>query len=280
MSQEKKPYIIVLGNEKGGTGKSTLSMHLITYLVRQGYNVGTIDVDAHQGTLTRYLENRAQTAEQQKIRLPMPEHHPLLRSQESVREDAERDEEARLMACLGALAGKDFIVIDTPGSDSFLSRLAHAQADTLVTPLNDSFVDLDVLARLCSQTGAILRPSTYSEMVWEQKKRQAMQGRNGFDWVVVRNRLSSLNARNKEEMLEALEKLAARVRFRTAPGFGERVIFRELFLSGMTLLDLQDAGVPLSLSHVAARQELINLLKVLNLPSINAHLDNGHKTAA
>lgn len=280
MSQEKKPYIIVLGNEKGGTGKSTLSMHLITYLVRQGYNVGTIDVDAHQGTLTRYLENRAQTAEQQKISLPMPEHHPLLRSQESVREDAERDEETRLMACLAALSGKDFIVIDTPGSDSFLSRLAHAQADTLVTPLNDSFVDLDVLARLCSQTGAILRPSTYSEMVWEQKKRQAMQGRNGFDWVVVRNRLSSLNARNKEEMLEALEKLAARVRFRTAPGFGERVIFRELFLSGMTLLDLQDAGVPLSLSHVAARQELINLLKVLNLPSISGHLDNGHKTAA
>ncbi|MBA4118282.1 MAG: ATPase [Candidatus Puniceispirillum sp.] len=280
MSQAKKPYVIVLGNEKGGTGKSTLSMHLITYLVRQGYNVGTIDVDAHQGTLTRYLENRAQTAEQQKIRLPMPDHHPLLRSQESVREDAERDEEARMTACLTALADKDFIVIDTPGSDSFLSRLAHAQADTLVTPLNDSFVDLDVLARLCSQTGAILRPSTYSEMVWEQKKRQAMQGRNGFDWVVVRNRLSSLNARNKEEMLESLEKLAARVRFRTAPGFGERVIFRELFLSGMTLLDLQDAGVPLSLSHVAARQELINLLKVLNLPTLADHLDNGHKTAA
>jgi chromosome partitioning protein len=266
MSTQKKPYVIVLGNEKGGTGKSTLSMHLITYLSRQNLSVGSIDVDAHQGTLTRYLENRAQTIGTQKINLPMPDHHPLLRSNESVREDAEKDEETRLMDCLEALNDKDFIVIDTPGSDSYLSRLAHAQAHTLVTPLNDSFVDLDVLARLCSQTGAILRPSSYSEMVWEQKKRQAMQGRNGFDWIVVRNRLSSLNARNKEEMLEALDKLAARVRFRTAPGFGERVIFRELFLSGMTLLDLQDVGVNLSLSHVAARQELLSLLKVLNLP--------------
>ena len=118
MSTQKKPYVIVLGNEKGGTGKSTLSMHLITYLSRQNLSVGSIDVDAHQGTLTRYLENRAQTIGTQKINLPMPDHHPLLRSNESVREDAEKDEETRLMDCLEMLNDKDFIVIDTPGSDS------------------------------------------------------------------------------------------------------------------------------------------------------------------
>ncbi|MCE2951616.1 MAG: division plane positioning ATPase MipZ [Alphaproteobacteria bacterium] len=273
MSAIKKPYVIVLGNEKGGTGKSTLSMHLITYLTRLGCKVGSIDVDAHQGSLTRYLENRFQTIQTQKFNFPMPDHHPILRSQESVREAAEADEKQRLLDCMAALTDKDFVVIDTPGSDSSLSRIAHAQADTLITPLNDSFVDLDVLARVCSQTGAILRPSSYAEMVWEQKKIQAMQGRNGFDWVVVRNRLSSINARNKEDMLSTLEKLAQRVRFRTAPGFGERVIFRELFLSGMTLLDLPDAGVPLTLSHVAARQELIELLKVLKLPRLNEQLE-------
>jgi chromosome partitioning protein len=264
MSAIKKPYVIVLGNEKGGTGKSTLSMHLITYLTRLGCKVGSIDVDAHQGSLTRYLENRFQTIQTQKFNFPMPDHHPILRSQESVREAAEADEKQRLLDCMAALTDKDFVVIDTPGSDSSLSRIAHAQADTLITPLNDSFVDLDVLARVCSQTGAILRPSSYAEMVWEQKKIQAMQGRNG---------LSSINARNKEDMLSTLEKLAQRVRFRTAPGFGERVIFRELFLSGMTLLDLPDAGVPLTLSHVAARQELIELLKVLKLPRLNEQLE-------
>ncbi len=272
MSQAQQPYVIVLGNQKGGTGKSTLSVHLIAYLARLGFDVGSIDVDAEQGTLTRYLENRTQTAAREKIDLPMPDHHPLLRSQLPSEAEAKADEEARLQDCLSQMAGKDFLVIDTPGSDNYLSRLAHAQANTVITPLNDSFIDLDVLARVCPDTMKIQRPSSYSEMIWEQKKRQAIQGKNGFDWIVVRNRLSHLNARNKEEMLLALKNLEERIRCRFASGFGERVIFRELFLKGMTLLDLADAGVSLSMSHVAARRELTSLLEMLNLPRVEEKL--------
>jgi chromosome partitioning protein len=267
------PYIIVLGNEKGGTGKSTLSMHLITHLLRLGFSVGSIDVDARQGTLTRYIENRQNTIKTRNLSLPLPDHHPIFKSTKGVMQEAEAEEIQQLDSVLNQLHNKDFIVIDTPGSDSFLSRLTHSYADTLITPLNDSFVDLDMLARLDSQTGEVVRPSTYSEMVWEQKKCRLMRGGSAsFDWIVVRNRLSNLNARNKEEMLVALQKLAQRIGFRFASGFGERVIFRSLFLSGLTLLDLKDAGIDISLSHIAARQELRALLQMIRLPQLEQKL--------
>ena len=267
------PYVIVLGNEKGGTGKSTLSMHLITHLLRLGFDVGSIDVDARQGTLTRYFDNRRTYIEKHGIDLPMPTHHPLFKSDKATIADAEIDETQRFKATLTELGQKDFIVIDTPGSDSHLSRLAHSYANTVITPLNDSFIDLDMLAHICPQTGDVLKPSTYAEMVWEQKKRRLMLGFNaGFDWIVVRNRLSNLNARNKEDMLIALNKLAQRIGFRPAAGFGERVIFRSLFLSGLTLLDLKDAGIDLSLSHITARQELRALLEMIRLPLLESKL--------
>ncbi len=268
-----KPYIIVLGNEKGGTGKSTLSMHLITHLLRLGFQVGSIDVDARQGTLTRYFDNRKHTNESRKSSLPMPEHLPLFKSDLVNTQEAEAEETARFDQGLQQLRDKDFIIIDTPGSDSFLSRLAHSYANTLITPLNDSFIDLDMLARINSQTGEIIRPSTYAEMVWEQKKRRLMRGGDAnFDWIVVRNRLSHLNARNKEEMLQSLQKLSQRIGFRFASGFCERVVFRSLFLSGLTLSDLQDVGAEMSLSHVAARQELKSLLNMIRLPHLEEKL--------
>ena len=64
---------------------------------------------------------------------------------------------------------------------------------------------------------------------------------------------------------EIVDKLAARIRFRVAPGFGERVIYRELFLKGLTLLDLREKGVgiALSMSHMAARQEVRALLEII-----------------
>src|SRR5258708_15243031 len=39
----------------------------------------------------------------------------------------------------------DVIVIDTPGRDDPVARAAILRADTLVTPMNDSFVDLDLI---------------------------------------------------------------------------------------------------------------------------------------
>ena len=166
-----------------------------------------------------------------------------------------------------ALAGCDFIVIDTPGSDNSLSRLGHARADTLITPLNDSFLDLDLLARIDREGKRVIGPSLYSEMAWEQKKRRAMADGGSIDWIVMRNRLGHTEARNKRDIGLLLEALSKRIGFRLAPGFSERVIFRELFPRGLTLLDLKEAGIGISLtmSHVAARQEVRELLAVIGL---------------
>ncbi len=262
----QQPYVIVLGNEKGGTGKSTVSMHLITSLLRDGYTVGSVDVDARQGTLTRYVENRSLRKAAKEQDLPLPVHKPLFKSDLVDRHEAEADEAARFEGVMTALKDMDYIVIDTPGSDSYLSRLAHSFADTLITPLNDSFIDLDMLVRLNADSLDILKPSTYSEMVWEQKKQKAIRCGGSIDWIVLRNRLSSLNSRNKEEMEKVLTALAKRIGFRSLPGFGERVIFRELFLSGLTLLDMRENNMTMSMSHVAAKQELASLMQMIQLP--------------
>ena len=133
----------------------------------------------------------------------------------------------------------DFVIVDTPGSDTYLSRLAHTWADTLLTPLNDSFIDLDLLARVDPDTLKIVRPSIYAEAVWKQRQLRAVQGGRPVDWVVMRNRLSSLAARNKRDMGTVIEALARRIGFRIAAGLSERVIYKELFLNGLTLLDLK-----------------------------------------
>lgn len=267
MNVDTKPYIIVLGNEKGGTGKSTVAMHIISSLLRQGHKVGSIDVDARQGTLTRYIENRLSRLQSKKEDLPISEHIPVHRSKLSHVPEAEQEENLRLVEAMDRLKSCDFIVVDTPGSDTYLSRLAHSYADTLITPLNDSFIDLDMLVRVRPDSLDILRPSTYSEMVWDQKKQKAMRDGGSIDWIVLRNRLSSLNSRNKEEMERVLKALCKRLGSRLVAGFGERVIFRELFLSGLTLLDMRDSNIPMTLSHVAAKQELAVLLEMIQLPT-------------
>ncbi len=267
MSAPEKPYVVVLGNEKGGTGKSTASMHVITYLLRQGHKVGTIDVDARQGTLTRYVENRRIRQQATGEDLPMPHHIPILKSKANSVFEAEAEEKNKMEEAFHEFRNYDFVVIDTPGSDSYLSRLAHSHADTLITPLNDSFVDLDMLVRVRADDLNIIRPSTYSEMVWDQKKQRAIRDGGSIDWIVMRNRLSSIYSRNKEEMERVLSALSKRIGFRLVSGFGERVIFRELFLNGITLLDLKETNTSISMSHIAAKQELKSLIDVIQLPT-------------
>ncbi|HWA43184.1 MAG TPA: division plane positioning ATPase MipZ [Hypericibacter adhaerens] len=258
----RRPHVVVLGNEKGGSGKSTTAMHLIVALLREGYKVGSLDLDARQGSLSRFIANRAENG----LDLPAPRHVRLEQSALDSVAAAREEEKQRFDAVMAQMADCDFIVIDTPGSDSNLSRLGHARADTLVTPLNDSFLDLDLLARVDGQGQKIRGPSTYAEMVWEQKKRRALADGGSIDWIVMRNRLASLDARNKRRIGKLVEELARRIGFRLAPGFSERVVFRELFPRGLTLLDLADAGTSLTLSHVAARQELRGLLDAIGLP--------------
>lgn len=270
----KRPHVVVLGNEKGGSGKSTTAMHLIVALLHDGYRVGSIDLDARQGTLSRYVENRRDFAAANGLTLPVPEHRAVPRSTLDSAASARADEAARLGAALADLAACDFVIMDTPGSDNSLSRLGHSRADTLITPMNDSFLDLDLLARLDQSGKRIRGPSLYAEMVWDQRKQRALADGGSIDWIVMRNRLSSLDARNKRTIGRLLDELARRIGFRQAPGFSERVIFRELFPRGLTLLDLRqaDAGVSFSMSHVAARQEVRALLAAIGLPEAAAGL--------
>ena len=265
-SQAARPlgraHVLVIGNEKGGSGKSTTAMHIVVSLLSEGARVATVDLDARQGTLTRYVENRAAYARRKGIDLPMPEHCAVSASGDPA------DEKARFEAALEKVVGSaDVIVIDTPGSDTHLSRLAHTWADTLLTPLNDSFIDLDLLARVDPDTLKVVRPSIYAEAVWKQRQVRSMQGQRPVDWIVMRNRLSSIAARNKRDMGTVIEALAKRIGFRTALGLSERVIYRELFLNGLTLLDLKrGSGPSMTMSHVAARQEVRDLVAALNLP--------------
>jgi chromosome partitioning protein len=254
-------HIIVVGNEKGGTGKSTVAMHLVVSLLTLGARVGTIDLDARQATLTRYVENRRRRVDGGHS-MAMPDHEEVPPSAD------EAADESRFLSAIERLRSMhDVVIIDTPGSNHPLSRLGHSYADTLVTPLNDSFVDLDVLAKVDPDSMKIVRPSHYSEMVWDTKKLRALRGEKAVvDWFVLRNRLSNLDARNKRVMERLLSDLSKRIGFKMVSGLGERVIYRELFLKGLTLFDLgEGSGIDMSLSHVAARQELRNLVDAMGL---------------
>lgn len=261
-------HIIVVGNEKGGAGKSTVAMHLAAALARMGHRVGTLDLDLRQRSLGRYIENRARYLLQEGLDLPSPRDVPLPEA-----EDVPAGEDAsdrRLSAAVAALeADADFIVIDCPGSHTRLAQVAHSLADTLVTPLNDSFVDFDLLARIDTDGETILGPSVYAEMVWTARQLRARAGLQAIDWVVLRNRLGSQAMTNKRRMEQALGRLSRRIGFRVGSGFSERVVFRELFPRGLTLLDLRDVGVHgLSLSNIAARQELREMVRGLHLPGV------------
>ena len=264
--QGRRPYCLVLGNEKGGSGKSTTAMHLIVALLRLGYRVGSIDLDARQGSLSRYLGHRERHVEQSGLDLPLPSHYRVFGSEETSQRKAEAQERESLQTAFVALTGCDFLVIDTPGSDSHLSRLGHLNADTLITPINDSFLDLDVIAEIDCERREVLGPSVYSQMVWQQNNQRVLNGRKPIDWVVMRNRMSHIEPRNKREIGILLQKLGQRIGFRLAPGFGERVVYRELFLKGLTVLDLPAAaGTAIVNSHLAARREVGDLLRSIGL---------------
>lgn len=269
----KRAHVIVIGNQKGGAGKSTVAMHLIVALMRMGRRVGALDLDVRQRSLIRYIENRARYVSK-KGPLPVPQMLELFESKSRQMDDAEIEEEGGFRAAVLRLAETcEFIVIDAPGGDSHLSRFAHGHADTLITPLNDSFVDFDLLGDIDQDTGAV-RPSVYSEMVWDSRKRKARVAGKPIDWIVMRNRTSAsrIEAKNKQRVGEALKTLSTRIGFRMAPGLSERVIYRELFPQGLTLLDLGGEGegeTEMKMNHVAARQELRDLFISLKLPGLD-----------
>ncbi len=251
-----EPHVYVVGNEKGGTGKSTVAFNLAVGLLRAGLPIGCIDLDARQRTLARLVENRRAFAGGMSEPLPLPEI--------DVADGPEAFERA-----LGALAPNcAALVVDTPGRPDPAAALAHAHADVLITPVNDSHVDLDLIGRLDPGARTASRPGVYAELVWEQRKARAQAGRPPLTWIVMLNRVRQVESRNVREVRALLQQLARRFAFELQPGFGERTIFREMFADGLGLMDLRRPGIdrPLSMSHVAARNEVRRLLDLLGAP--------------
>ena len=262
-----RPRVITFGNQKGGSGKTTSAMNVMIGLMSSGYSVGSIDLDGDQATFTHFTENRRRQRQSFAFPLDMPEHRLIENSLEATVADAEEDEATRLAAALEDLKDKDYIVIDTPGNDTYLSRLGHVLSDTLITPMNDSFLDLDVLVRLDADGRRITGPSSYAVQVLDRWGLRVLITGKAFDWIVIRNRLAHLGNKNSDLMLNLLNQLAPRLGFRTAPGFGERVIFRELFPKGLTLLDPQpvDLHGAQARSRAAARDEVWALLNAIGM---------------
>ncbi len=253
MSQTR---IIVLGNEKGGAGKSTVAVHLATALLHEGARVLVLDLDIRQQSTAHFFANRAAWSAAADVCLPAPAEAPNVTDVSMLGKALETD--------------SDFVVIDTPGADTDLSRAAHQRADVVVTPMNDSFVDFGMLGVVDPVTLDLIRPSLYAESVWEARKQRALERGRSIDWIVLRNRLASVEARNRRRVDERLAALSRRVGFRAIAGLRDRVIYRELYPFGLTVADLSAKVRPVqvSLTHVAARQELRVLMQELGLMSL------------
>lgn len=265
----EQTHIIVFANEKGGTGKSTTAVHTGVALATMGHRVAMLDLDPRQRTVTRYLENRTETAKRRGIDLPTPRFHVF---------DGQRDGELE-PAYRHAAEGMDFLIVDTPGRDDAYAKYMAARANTLVTPMNDSFVDFDLIGQVDAESFKVKRLSFYAELIFEARKTRAKADGVTIDWVVLRNRLQHLEARNMRRVGEALNELSKRVGFRVIPGLSERVIFRELFPSGLTLLDKGHLG-DLGMSHITARQELREMVAGLALPILSDARPEAAETAA
>ncbi len=271
-SQKRSAHVIVCGNEKGGSGKTTTTMHLVIHLMKAGFKVATIDLDARQQSLTRYIQNRLNWSLRQGVDLELPSHYRFDTStHDSVSSAQAMDYTAYVDAVQEVEGTHDFIVVDTPGSDSYLMRLAHSMADTLLTPMNDSFVDFDVLGTVDPHSLTITDFSHYARMVREARRQRFLADDGLLDWIVVRNRLSSLASRNQQNLMSCVTQLSMQLGYRIADGISERVIFREYFPMGLTALDDMDevnpnGDVRSTASHLAARQEVAKLVKMLRLP--------------
>ena len=264
-------HVIVVGNEKGGSGKSTTAFHLAIYLLYRGFKVASIDVDSRQQTLTHYVRNRRDWTRSRGLQLPHTTHFhlPVARG-DSLKENHRVEFDLFRQAIAEIEDDADFLVIDTPGFDTNLTRLAHSLADTLITPVNDSLIDLNVMAHIDPVTGEPRELSHYARLVQRARsERLAIDGRT-IDWVLVRNRISMLSSRNMRQVQTMLERIALRLGCRVADGIAERVIFRSLFPTGMTVFDPLDddllGGLP-SMSHMSARQEYRSLVAALHLPT-------------
>jgi len=273
--------VIVVANEKGGSGKSTIAIHVAVALIKAGHTVATIDLDSRQRSLTRYIENRREWAANVGQDLGIPTHVCI--GEQSISRSAEEEAlayDTLVQAVEEAAQSHSFIVIDTPGHQSQLTALVHAMADTLVTPLNDSFVDFDVLATVDPKTLELTGPSHYAETVLHARNERSLLNLAPTEWIVLRNRVSMISSRNKRLMGEKLQELSERLSFRCIDGIAERLIFREFYPRGLTAFDEvkeTTLGTRPTMSHATARQEVQSLLEAMGL---TASAVDGSRNAA
>lgn len=263
-TEQKRAHIIVISNEKGGTGKSTISMHLAIKLMQEGFSVATFDLDGRQGSLSKYIENRRRFKEDKNLSLPIPDHCKIIPEENPYLQAQARE-------TFGAQIKQrqnsfDAIIIDTPGTKNYLFDEAHKYADTVITPISDSLIDLNVIAEIDYQTDRVLKPGHYSNFIWDVKKFLASQGKPYLNWIVSGNKLSSFNSKNKIAVFSQLEKLSKLYGFRLFSGLKDRVIYKELFLEGLTVLDMgqPELKCKMSVSHIAAKREINALAEFIS----------------
>jgi chromosome partitioning protein len=245
-------------------------MHVAVALLQAGQRVATIDLDSRQRSFTHYVDNRRDWSTRAGVKLSHSRHYCVGRGFGQRLDEIESQEFAAFAEAVSTVEQThDFIVIDTPGSDSYLMRLAHSMADTLITPLNDSFVDFDVLGVVDPTTFELTGVSHYAEMVREARRQRRLVDGGMTDWVIVRNRLSTLGSRNKRLVGAGVEALSKQLGFRAVDGFAERVVYREYFPRGLTALDEIEEIAPnlrSNPSHLTARDEVRQLIDSLKLP--------------
>lgn len=266
VSAARRAHVIVCGNAKGGTGKSTFAMHIAVALLRTGSRVATIDLDTSQQTLTNYVENRRRWVQATGIAVAMPDH----RNVPHHRQFAD-SEGATFTAFAEALAGVDaafdFVVIDTAAGETFAGRLAHRLADTLVTPLNDSLIDLEALGDLPPAGRNPPAGSGYARAVAKTRDERRRADGRLIDWIVACNRVP-VTAAGEAKIAPRLRDMASRLGFRFADGISQRVLFDDLFAAGLTTFDEYDGRSATSrpnLAHLAARQEMRRLMDQMRL---------------
>jgi chromosome partitioning protein len=268
--------VIVVANEKGGSGKSTIAMHIAIALLKAGENVATIDLDSRQKSFTHYIDNRRAWAAQVGRDLGIPEHFCLEGALDVPNTESRAENCRTLTEAVGSLSEScNYLVIDTPGHDSYLVRLAHAIADTLITPLNDSFVDFDVLGTVDPASFGVTGTSHYAQLVEDARSQRQLLDNVAVDWIVLRNRLSTFgSSRNKRFVGDALAELSRKLNFRFVDGLAERTIFREFYPRGLTAVDDLDEltlGTRPTMSHATARLEVENLLAAIGLSGAAAN---------
>ena len=268
--QSASSHVIVLGNEKGGSGKSTVALHVAISLLKAGQRVATIDLDARQQSITRHIKNRRAWAAHTGLELELPVHSCIDQGRTMQIADNEEFECQQFVDAVAAVDGSvDFLVIDTPGTDSYLNRLAHSIADTLITPMNDSLLDFDVLGSVEPVTHAVTDVAHYAAMVREARQKRRQLDGSKIDWIVVRNCRSGLASHNTRVITGCLRELSLALGFRPIDGFIERSIYREFFLRGLTALDdTEQAELRIRQNpvQIAARDEVRSLLGHLRLP--------------